>query len=89
MADEESGEPMTPEEFESYLVDLVTESKAIWGDQIEAAALAAALRRPLTIFRAADEPLTLGAEHSGAPLLISWHKHYYGLGAHYNSVVPL
>ena len=89
LADEDTGETMTPAQFDVYLADLVSE-KAVWGGEPEASALAGALRRPVTIFRATDEPLTLGAEFADAPpLLISWHQHYFGLGAHYNSIVKV
>jgi OTU domain-containing protein 6 len=88
LADEETGDMMSPELFQEYLADMIDETKAIWGGQPEVAALASALKRPIVIYRATDAPLTLGEEHGGQPLTIAWHKHYIGLGAHYNAVVP-
>jgi OTU domain-containing protein 6 len=72
LADEESGDMMTPEAFDRYLVDLATEAKAVWGGEPETAALAAVLRRPITVHRALDEPRTLGESHAGNPLHISY-----------------
>lgn len=51
-------------------------------------ALSTALEVPMEVFSAMSPPLLLGQEHDGAPLLLSYHEHYYALGAHYNSVVP-
>jgi hypothetical protein len=65
---------LMPEAFQVYLSDLVDERKAVWGGEPEVAALAAALKRPIQVFRALDEPLTLGAEYcspDAAPLQIS------------------
>lgn len=42
----------------------------------------------MEVFSAMSPPLLLGQEYDGAPLLLTYHEHYYALGAHYNSVVP-
>mmetsp|Transcript_19459 Transcript_19459/g.31858 ORF Transcript_19459/g.31858 Transcript_19459/m.31858 type:complete len:345 (+) Transcript_19459:53-1087(+) len=64
---------------------------AAWGGQLEIQALARALKTPVTVYSATAPPVTMGTEfHADAdqPVLISFHKHAYGLGEHYNSIVP-
>lgn len=51
-------------------------------------ALCAALEVPMEVFSAMSPPLLLGGDYEGTPLLLTYHEHYYALGAHYNSVVP-
>lgn len=51
-------------------------------------ALCSALEVPIEVFSAMSPPLLLGEGLEGAPLMLTYHEHYYALGAHYNSVVP-
>lgn len=53
-----------------------------------AQALCSALEVPIEVFSAMSPPLLLGEQFEGPPLLLTYHEHYYALGAHYNSVVP-
>lgn len=66
-------------------------SLAVWGGQLEIRALAASLRRVVTVFDAEAPTLTMGDGDEEAdgrpPLLLSYHRHYFALGEHYNSVV--
>lgn len=82
----ESSDP----EFESYCAKVASATQAEWGGQPEIRALAAALQRPIHIY-SADAPVVRMCEEVGdadaaAPLCITYHKHYYALGEHYNSV---
>lgn len=77
-------------EFEVYCAKVASATDAEWGGQPEIMALAVALQRPIHIY-AADAPVVRmgeesGAVHADAPLRITYHKHYYALGEHYNSV---
>ncbi|KAL7546536.1 hypothetical protein ACHAWF_013949 [Thalassiosira exigua] len=76
-------------------------STSVWGGQLELRALSEGLKCPIVVFSAEAPPLTMGAEHAPAgeggddehrgtrkALLLSFHRHYYALGEHYNSVVP-
>ncbi len=87
----DEGDLLSEEGYRRYLADIVDPAQAVWGGQPEAAALAAALKIPITIHTATEPPVELGTEFGAAAagLQISWHQHYYGLGAHYNSVVPI
>lgn len=61
-----------------------------WGRQLELRALADCLRVQILVYSADQAPLPMKAlEVVGEPVLrISYHKHQYTLGEHYNSVVP-
>ena len=71
---------------------------------VQVRALSEGLKCPIVVFSAEGAPLTMGAEHAVAngveqdagdkgwdkkkALLLSFHRHYYALGEHYNSVRP-
>lgn len=76
--------------WKQYLSQLRSEDAAVWGGQLEVAALSKALRKPIVIW-SANGRMEIGedlAADGNEPLHISFHQHYYGLGNHYNSVVP-
>ena len=57
-------------------------------EQIQA--IARALRRPIKVFQAHGNAYNVGEvghEHEEPALRLSYHRHMYGLGAHYNAVV--
>ena len=61
-------------------------SSADWGGHLELRALATALKRPVVVYSADAAPLRMGEEEDGEDILLSYHRHYYALGEHYNSV---
>jgi len=67
------------------------ERSADWGGELELRALADELHARILVHRAEEaEPLALGeAADEGPPLQVTYHRHYYALGEHYNSVEPL
>ncbi len=88
-----------PATYEQYVHNV--RSSSTWGGQLELRALSEALKVPIVVFSAESPPLTMGAEHSPdgedsegkdwskkKAILLSFHRHYYALGEHYNSVVP-
>jgi len=76
------------EDFAGYC-DRV-EHSCDWGGHLELRALADALQAPIHVYRAEEDALVLGGESNdgGAPLKVAYHRHYYALGEHYNSVIP-
>jgi OTU domain-containing protein 6 len=50
-----------------------------------------AYQKPIRVFAAEQPVYTMGEEeYAGeAPLLLSYHRQFYALGEHYNSIVPL
>jgi OTU domain-containing protein 6 len=87
-----------PHDFEPYLEEGCTDFGAYcetvelsseWGGQLEIAALAHARKRKVTVYSADAPALTAGEEYDDeSPILLAFHRHYFGLGAHYNAVVP-
>ncbi|KAL3809685.1 hypothetical protein ACHAXA_004236 [Cyclostephanos tholiformis] len=91
-----------PATFEDYVNNV--RSTSTWGGQLELRALSEGLKCPIVVFSAEGPPLTMGAEYASAAtqessgddlrwdvnksLLLSFHRHYYALGEHYNSVIP-
>lgn len=93
-AGEEGEEASSMERFEQYCSQL--ESTAAWGGHLELQALAKVLHRPITVISADLPDVDIGQEFAtdlGVPLQppirLSYHRHAFGLGEHYNSVVPL
>lgn len=81
-----SNDPYTPEQFAEYCSRLETTTE--WGGQLEIRALANVLRQPVEVIQADGPSIVVGDEHQGESLLLSYHRYAYGLGEHYNSVVP-
>lgn len=88
-----------PATYDEYVRNV--RSTSTWGGQLELRALSEGLKCPIVVFSAEGPPLTMGAEHAPGgeedgegdwskrtALLLSFHRHYYALGEHYNSVVP-
>ncbi|XP_037069238.1 deubiquitinase OTUD6B-like [Pollicipes pollicipes] len=83
LTDPATGDMYSDEGYERYC-QLVAETPA-WGGQTEVAALSAALNRCIEVVQAEGPPVVLGAGRPAEPLLITYHRHMYGLGEHYNT----
>ena len=60
---------------------------AEWGGQIELRALAVCLERQIHIYDASTGVLVMGEQFDAFNALkVTYHRHYYSLGEHYNSV---
>ncbi|RWS04152.1 OTU domain-containing protein 6B-like protein [Dinothrombium tinctorium] len=81
----ETNDLMTDEEFEKYC-DEIANTKA-WGGQVELKALSYFLKIPIEVCQASGPSIKIGEECGGTPLILSYHRHAYHLGEHYNSVV--
>jgi OTU domain-containing protein 6 len=61
--------------------------------QIELKALTQSLRQPIEVIQAEGRPVLIGEEFagnkSGSGLVVTYHRHYFGLGEHYNSTKPI
>ncbi|KAL2527653.1 Cysteine proteinases superfamily protein [Abeliophyllum distichum] len=72
------------------------ESTAAWGGQLELGALTHCLKKHITIFSGSFPDVEMGKEYrsgygtgsSSSSIMLSYHRHAFGLGEHYNSVVP-
>ncbi|XVF72550.1 hypothetical protein PTKIN_Ptkin12aG0130200 [Pterospermum kingtungense] len=75
------------EKFENYCKEV--ESTAAWGGQLELGALTHCLRKHIMIFSGSFPDVEMGKEYkSDGTIRLSYHKHAFGLGEHYNSVIP-
>ncbi|KAI9325966.1 hypothetical protein DFJ73DRAFT_632934, partial [Zopfochytrium polystomum] len=86
---DDNGDVMSEAKFEKYCDDV--ERSATWGGQLEIQAVAMALQREIHVIQMGSPPIVIGEDfrsESRAPLILSYHRHYFGLGAHYNSVLP-
>ena len=81
----------TDEEFQVYCQKMATLSSQ-WGGQVEITALSKALKRPIEVVQAEGPLVQVGHDEfqdKSATIVLTYHRHYYGLGEHYNSVKPL
>lgn len=74
--------------FEAYCTEI--ETTAAWGGQVELQALAHCLKSHLVVYSVGMPAVEMGEEYkaSGRTLRLCYLRHAYGLGEHYESVVP-
>jgi OTU domain-containing protein 6 len=79
-------------EYAEYCTKVESVAGAEWGGQMEIKALCAALGRRMLVY-SADAPILRMGEESAAgglpPIKLTYHRTYYALGEHYNSVAPI
>ncbi|KAF9166852.1 OTU domain-containing protein 6B [Actinomortierella ambigua] len=82
------GDIMSSEDFEAYLKEL--EESAVWGGQPELLALSRVHKVPIWVIQMGSPTVKLSADDypKQKPLMVSYHRHMYGLGEHYNSLRP-
>lgn len=70
-------------------------STAIWGGQLELGALTHVLKKHIVVYSGSFPEVEMGKEYKSGDVkhnpsvLLSYHRHAYGLGEHYNSVVSI
>lgn len=86
MTNPDTFEMLTNEEFEEYCDKI--ENTKVWGGQLEIRALSNCLKCSITVIQATGPgSIDQGTEFEGPPLIITYHRHMYRLGEHYNSTV--
>ena len=80
-----TGEMLTDSQFDEYCTNM-SETKA-WGGQIELRAISDILGRTIEVLQAEGTPVVIGDHMTNElpPIIITYHRHYLGLGEHYNS----
>ncbi|KAL6541941.1 OVARIAN TUMOR DOMAIN-containing deubiquitinating enzyme 5 [Orobanche gracilis] len=76
--------------FEDYCREV--ESTAAWGGQLELEALTHCLKKHIMVFSGSFPDVEMGKEYKSGDrpsIMLSYHRHAFGLGEHYNSVVPI
>lgn len=81
----------TDPEFDEYCKKVESATLAEWGGQLEIKALCASLLFKVRVYSATAPEVLMGEEVVGAvdTLNVTFHKHFYALGEHYNSVVAI
>lgn len=74
----------TEEEYKKYCQDIA--STTTWGGQMEITALSHVLKLPIKVIQAEGAILLVGEDYEQLPIVLTYHRHEYGLGEHYNSV---
>ncbi|GLT95815.1 hypothetical protein SLE2022_134770 [Rubroshorea leprosula] len=90
--EDEDIENSPAERFENYCKE---ESTAAWGGQLGLGALTQCLRKHIMIFSGSFPDVEMGKEYKAetgsdslkGSIMLSYHRHAFGLGEHYNSVV--
>lgn len=83
MTNPETNDSLTDEEFLNYC-ELVRSTKA-WGGQIELTALSNVLKVPIEVLQGTGPATIQGEDFQGPNLVLTYHRHMYSLGEHYNS----
>ncbi|CAI2175266.1 6085_t:CDS:2 [Funneliformis geosporum] len=76
----------SPEQFSKYCDEL--ENTAVWGGQLEIIAISKAFKLPVHVIQMNSPLMKISDDEflNKEPIVISYHRHMYGLGAHYNSL---
>ncbi|KAF9347602.1 hypothetical protein BGX26_000936 [Mortierella sp. AD094] len=82
------GDMMSSDDFSEYCKEL--ETTAVWGGQPELLALSRVHEVPIWVVQMGSPTVKLSADAyiTKTPLMVSYHRHMYGLGEHYNSLRP-
>ena len=89
----EEGTPLVESDLPDYCTKVANMCSrgGSWGGEAELRAISSALQRRIEVLHA-DDRTTVFGEHfpseRESPLLITFHKHAYALGEHYNSTAP-
>ena len=83
----QQGDMLSSTDFDEYCTNI--EKTAEWGGHLELRAASQALSRQIQVVQMSAPTLIIGEDlNDKAPLKLSYHKHAYGLGEHYNSLEP-
>ncbi|CAG9767537.1 unnamed protein product [Ceutorhynchus assimilis] len=86
--EDDDSEIISEESFESYCKDV--EKTKLWGGQLELKALSNILECPIKVIQATGPPTVQGESfNKNSELTLTYHRHLYRLGEHYNSTLPL
>ncbi|KOX71408.1 OTU domain-containing protein 6B [Melipona quadrifasciata] len=81
----DSDDLLSPEQYEKYCDDVADTSA--WGGAIELQVLSHVLKCPIEVIQASGAPYIIGDDYNNEKkMILTYHRHMYELGAHYNSV---
>lgn len=87
MTSAKSDDIMSQEEFDEYCNQV--EKTTAWGSQIEIQALSTSLKAKIEVLQSSGSPTISGNEFKSPHLIVTYHRHFFGLGEHYNSTRPV
>lgn len=88
MTNPRTGDCLGEAEFRVYCE--AVRSSATWGGQLEIKALSNALAVPIEVLQASGPPTVQNeGDFGGEPLVLTYHRHMYSLGEHYNGTQRL
>lgn len=82
------GEPMSEQDFKNYC-QKISRTKE-WGGHVELTAIAQITTKPIHVYQADNKkPIVIEPQnkYDKEPILLSFHKHLFHLGEHYNSLI--
>lgn len=80
-----TGDMLTVEEYKEYCNDIRDTNS--WGGELELRAISQFSKTPIEVYQAQGPKLIIGGEFEGKPIRLSYHRHQYGLGEHYNALL--
>lgn len=72
--------------FDEYCNQVASATDAVWGGQLELLALSRVTGRPIWVYDALQPMVVMGTGEA-KPIRLAFHRHFYSLGEHYNSVI--
>lgn len=88
LCSEQDGEPMNDEQYEDYCKKI--RETLVWGGQLELKAISDVLKVKIKIIQADSNDVIIGeAGDDDELLVITYHRHMFGSGEHYNSTEQL
>lgn len=86
----DSGDLMTEADYKNYCSKIAKTKE--WGGHLELTAMSQLTNKPIHIFQAENvKPIVIEPKRRSdkKPILLSFHKHLYHLGEHYNSLIEV
>jgi len=80
-----TGEMLSVEEYKQYCNDIKETNS--WGGELELKAISQINHVPIEVYQAHGPKLLIGEEFKEDPIRLSYHRHQYGLGEHYNALI--
>lgn len=87
LSNADTGDLLTDEQYEDYCNEVANTSA--WGGEVELRALSHVLKCCIEVIQAMGPSVLVGEEYRDKrQAILTFHRHMYGLGEHYNSVKP-
>jgi len=80
-----TGDMLSVQEYKEYCNDIRDTNS--WGGELELRAISQINKTPIEVYQAQGPKLLIGEEFQGEPIRLSYHRHQYGLGEHYNALI--